>query len=1309
MPTISEIKEQVVTQTPLILFDCVLPDGEEKHWSTHKVVHSGKTYLPRVLRHNLFESRTGSDEGIDAVSKLSLTLANADSQFSQIEHNAGFRGARLTATFLFFDLRLGQAASEGMVLFRGIANAAEDITEDYLRVSFTNRLSLQRMLLPDIRIQRRCPWTFPATVEQRQEAVDGGDRGKYSPFFRCGYSADLTGGLGSLNGTAPYTSCDYTRASCEQRGMFNQDSQSRPTRRFGGIEFVPASILVRGQGEKGLRESPVIDNQARYNDFVPLNYGTVWMQPLIVYSRNDGNLTRMEVLLGAGEINRVVKVVVNGIDIPQGVSGQNMTSTGWFNTVTHGELTGGFNLDFTDGSGQPLGDPYGSMAYMSVVVPNRVNDGGALPRISVLMEGLKLPHYGLDGNFQQDSFTNNPAWVILDLLRRSGWKADEMNLASFAKAAAHCAELISVSDLFGNAVQAPRYQCNLGVRRRKSAADLIRGIRNGAGLYLVYGANGLLELRVEATLAMQQPVKPGGSNSTAALNGGWPAYEFGDGSSSFSGILRRGNGESSVRVWSRGTHETANRYSLEFQDQFNEYQQDSLSLIDVEDAVAIGQEVSLTYPAYGIPNFHQAARILQRQLDKSIEGNLYVQFETSAKGVGLKPGDLITLTYLKEGFVRKLFRIIRLAPGLNHRDMVIEAQAHLDSWYTDMIGGGSRVSRRQPNGDNSVPRPLLGSELDASQQPQYGVVENIQVNSDGGVSLSLTVSFTPPEKQTDNSLGIPYVSLSPATSSTGGTLIGGSVHYYAASAVNSQGGEGPLSFIVRAAIPSGTNTNKVVLQDLRFSPGTASFRVYRGESPEQLLRIASGVAPAALFEDTGLAATLSGPPDVNFDHARFEWRLELSPETTATVFSMDTIGAGSLQLIPDEYAGMAVRITSGKGKGQEREIQSHTANTITVRRKWDVAPDATSKFVIAESSWRFGAAGKTTPIQFDVPNREGATVHVSGRAVSAQGRESARDLSPVTRWRIVGATGGSADQDVPPPPTYAFSPKGRGIIEVGGIGFTDLTNTRTITAGTLTLHYWEELSSPTSFSLSTAMDSATTQLVLASAGGGQAGDLVQVKKEILEIQQVTGGGTTYTVLRGSHGSAPVAHVAGTAVYHLKRKVFIIPLSRDFFGSPASGSYSYPILLPNIRLAAADLMMTNSRGNSETSKVAVTGTVENGLRTLSGGQLAIQVEGFLAIQTNAAPPLVVETARSVLDVFAVVGEAPTGAPIELTLKKDGLPYANLVIPAGATISNIVDGFGLLPLAAMARLTLDVTSVGQTFTTTSGRDLTVTIRC
>src|SRR6202043_2947230 len=119
----------------------------------------------------------------------------------------------------------------------------------------------------------------------------------------------------------------------------------------------------------------------------------------------------------------------------------------------------------------------------------------------------------------------------------------EVDLISFATAAAYCAEAIETTDLNGNPVSVARFECNLVLTNQTSAAEAARGIRKGSSLMLTYGNGGLLTLRVENTLALQQPTLPDGSNSTATLNGGWPAYEFSDGSATFSGILRNAHGD----------------------------------------------------------------------------------------------------------------------------------------------------------------------------------------------------------------------------------------------------------------------------------------------------------------------------------------------------------------------------------------------------------------------------------------------------------------------------------------------------------------------------------------------------------------------------------------------------------------------------------------------------------------------------------------------------------------------------------------------------------------------------------------------
>ena len=46
---IFQIKEQALTDTPLLVFDCELANGQAERWSTHQVTIAGNVYSARVL------------------------------------------------------------------------------------------------------------------------------------------------------------------------------------------------------------------------------------------------------------------------------------------------------------------------------------------------------------------------------------------------------------------------------------------------------------------------------------------------------------------------------------------------------------------------------------------------------------------------------------------------------------------------------------------------------------------------------------------------------------------------------------------------------------------------------------------------------------------------------------------------------------------------------------------------------------------------------------------------------------------------------------------------------------------------------------------------------------------------------------------------------------------------------------------------------------------------------------------------------------------------------------------------------------
>src|SRR5271157_5242522 len=129
MQTVSELKGCPITDTPLVVFDCALPNGESEHWCTHGITVGSTSYAARVLQHSAFNIQTASDQAVDGSPTITLLLANGDSYFSEIEQSTGFRGATITVSFIFYDLPNNAPLTDAVVVFQGICNPPDQIKE----------------------------------------------------------------------------------------------------------------------------------------------------------------------------------------------------------------------------------------------------------------------------------------------------------------------------------------------------------------------------------------------------------------------------------------------------------------------------------------------------------------------------------------------------------------------------------------------------------------------------------------------------------------------------------------------------------------------------------------------------------------------------------------------------------------------------------------------------------------------------------------------------------------------------------------------------------------------------------------------------------------------------------------------------------------------------------------------------------------------------------------------------------------------------------------------------------------------------
>ncbi len=485
------------------------------------------------------------------------------------------------------------------------------------------------------------------------------------------------------------------------------------------------------------------------------------------------------------------------------------------------------------------------------------------------------------------------------------------------------------------------------------------------------------------------------------------------------------------------------------------------------------------------------------------------------------------------------------------------------------------------------------------------------------------------------------------------------------------------------------------------------------DRPPELTRISSNNSTSGTFTDVCSPYLPNLPPDASYDHANFYWRTEVQPQAPVTIYSSNTVGNSTVQMPANQFVGMTARIITGMGAQQERVIASNNASTVTVSPPWTVPPDTSSTFAISQTGYQFGAsstASNTNQVQFSIPNRPGYTIQICGRSANVYDAESPYELSTVTRWQIGGAGISPVDSAVPPAPLFALTalPEGGGV-ELAGVAVGTLDNMRTVSLGTQTLYYYDESVvgfPPVLASDMTATDSAITLSPMPSLTFPH---YLVVGQEVMRLTAETTDQTGFHGRPGGlHTTIATGHAAQTAALPLTQLIAVsYPFLEEYlFGSPACGNWTESIVLANARICSAEFFLTNSQGNSPVTAGAFTTLLGGGLRTLTGGQVVLQVPGFLAVQNGAVPPLDPGATYSVRDVYAYVGTAPAGKTgISLQVLLAGQNYCSLSIAAGATQSATVDGSTLAVLRAGQQLGLNIATVGDQ---APGSDLTVVIR-
>ena len=536
-----------------------------------------------------------------------------------------------------------------------------------------------------------------------------------------------------------YGYCPKSKDACKARGMFDTDSSSRTTKRFRGISVIPDQYLSRLYQTSN--KWSIDSHQAKYNQIIPRVYGSCRVPGQIIFIVTDTKNLSGHILFCDGEISSLSGLIIEGKTIPFQQSPSQEQVTGSYTCVLGAR---GANATQSRYPGQ---DPYGMMAVVYLIIlPLAFTGNNTDFQSSALVQGRKVETVDSSGNSLGWSYSDNHAWVLYDILKETGWDPSEIHLRSFHSYSEYANQIIVADNGNGSTTSVKRFYVSLLINQQRAVADVIAGLMGSGRMILSYDKNGLLRLDCENRLAnttlslaisstgiqfarvadgagisvdTQLVIDKGtGSEETVTVlsirNVGpiefqanfakthsigatvqaLTDFDFDD-----SSIALDSNGRSTLMRYSQKTPDVPNEYTVEFFNSLRNNAQDSAVLLDTTAANEIGAKLTAQLPADGFPTMDAALRGERlalykgqgaRNQDGTIRsrGNLYVQFESTVKGILVRIGGIISITNAREGWNKKLFRVLSIDPSLDsvypYWRIRYVAREHDDSWYDDI-------------------------------------------------------------------------------------------------------------------------------------------------------------------------------------------------------------------------------------------------------------------------------------------------------------------------------------------------------------------------------------------------------------------------------------------------------------------------------------------------------------------------------------------------------------------------------------------------------------------------------------------------
>lgn len=890
-------------------------------------------YEGRISQQSLNGLQHRSNLGIDRISLVNLEIFDADhSVYNNIAKVYGFRGATIKMAVVLWEAGTSNFTSDAIAVFTGVCDMelpGKGLTTIRLSANTSHNMAVTKM--PNFPNENRCPLHFPANHAERLLSADPN-----SDF--CIYTREVGGsGLGNLgpanhtniygdvvtDANGVYIACEFLRSSpsdntvgCMARlgdsaltniapdGDIGHDQAGNWTGGFAGIQWNPGVYYATDKNYVNNSRVATFKflNAAVLGTYQNLVYGQQFINAKIATIVESGNDTKMEAMIYAGEhdLGYTPFPVVNGVEVNRFGHGNVDGSLGWdwandgTNTSTGGRRGTPLRfVGYTDDTHSALGDPFGSICRMGIVVYSQLFTGFGIPTVQVRTIGPKVAVYTSPTSFTMLGYpyNANSVWVVLDILKRSNYDISELSIQTFIDCALICDVSIGYIDQSGASVTHARFKSQFSLETRKTAGELLTGVLRGFRGYTYYDSAGLLCVGIDQTLADQQGslgLVPGTNHtgsvsSITALGGaatGFVAYAFDDTNINLKTLSGEGN----------ATIQTPNRINVSFQDEENSFVVNSINIVDPNAVNRAGGSlnpggsiIDESLNVEGLSNFDQCARIINPYLAERQYGNennvplgtRIFKFQTTTRVVSVRTGHLVFFSSIAYGITLQLFRVLNIQPSTDYQTAEVTIQWHNDIWYTDAYGQAPQAFYSNA-GLAKSPRPPLPWQpyqeqpqvpagdvfpLVSSTEWNFAVAEIDGLDANGKALVQLQITGNLPVNQINASTQPPRVPTQ-ATLGSGGSIPAGLIVYIKICAVDANSLYTTPSQTIVSPVTTGSNT--ITISGIGWPAGAVSYDLFAGFDHFSITHQVSAAISGTTVTFSAMPNVRAyAPPDVN--------------------------------------------------------------------------------------------------------------------------------------------------------------------------------------------------------------------------------------------------------------------------------------------------------------------------------------------------------------------------------------------------------------------------------------------------------------